>query len=95
MADETTVEVGGERVRISSPGKVVFPEQGWTKLMVVEHFVGCVKNGTQPLETGEDGRAVLEIIMAAYESAATGRRIDLPFQTQAKTPIEPWLRRRS
>lgn len=43
MADETTVEVGGERVRISSPGKVVFPEQGWTKLMVVEHFVGCVE----------------------------------------------------
>jgi len=58
------------------------------------HFVGCVKHGTQPLETGEDGRAVLEIIMAAYESAATGRRVALPLQTQAKTPIEPWLKAR-
>lgn len=37
--DETHVEVGSERVRISSPGRVVFPEQGWTKLDVVEHFV--------------------------------------------------------
>ncbi len=56
------------------------------------HFVDCVKTGAQPMETGEDGRAVLEIIMAAYESAATGRRIDLPLKTSAKTPIEPWLK---
>lgn len=59
----------------------------------LEHFVSCVKDGTEPLETGEDGRAVLELIMAAYESAATGRRVDLPFTTEAKLPIEPWLKR--
>jgi predicted dehydrogenase len=57
------------------------------------HFVGCVKDGAQPLETGDDGRAVLEIIMAAYQSAATGRRVDLPLRTTARTPIEPWLKR--
>lgn len=39
MADHVTVEVDGEEVRISSPGRVVFPDQGWTKLDVVEHFV--------------------------------------------------------
>ncbi len=61
----------------------------------LEHFVACVKNGTQPLETGEDGRAVMEIIMACYESAAAGRRIDLPFQTEAERPIDPWLNRRA
>ncbi len=59
----------------------------------LEHFVSCVKEGTEPLETGEDGRAVLEMIMAAYESAATGRRVPLPFETDAKLPIEPWLKR--
>jgi bifunctional non-homologous end joining protein LigD len=37
--DETHIEVGGERVRVSSPGKVMFPEQGWTKMDLVEHFV--------------------------------------------------------
>lgn len=37
--DETHVEVAGERVRVSSPGRVVFPDRGWTKLDVVEHFV--------------------------------------------------------
>lgn len=37
--DETHVEVDGVRVRVSSPSRVVFPERGWTKLDVVEHFV--------------------------------------------------------
>ena len=37
------------------------------------HFVDCVKNDKQPLVTGEDGKAVLEVICAAYESAGTGR----------------------
>lgn len=37
--DETHVEVDGQRVRISSPGKVMFPERGWTKMDVVEHFL--------------------------------------------------------
>ena len=39
--DETHVEVDGESVRISSPGKVMFPDQGWTKLDLVEHYVRC------------------------------------------------------
>ena len=38
MSDETTVDVGGEEVRISSPGRVIFPKQGWTKLDVANHF---------------------------------------------------------
>lgn len=39
---ETSVEVGGRPIRISSPDKVMFPKQGWTKLDVVEHFVMCI-----------------------------------------------------
>ena len=38
MGDETTVSVGGEEIRISSPGRVIFPDQGWTKLDVANHF---------------------------------------------------------
>jgi predicted dehydrogenase len=54
------------------------------------HFVDCVKNDKQPLVTGEDGRAVLEAIFAAYESAGTGSKVNLPFKTEAKRPIELW-----
>jgi hypothetical protein len=44
--------------------------------------------------TGEDGRAVLEIICAAYESARTGERVVLPFETKARRPVDLWLAKR-
>jgi myo-inositol 2-dehydrogenase / D-chiro-inositol 1-dehydrogenase len=56
------------------------------------HFVDCVRHDTRPLVTGEDGRAVLEAIFAAYESAGTGRKVALPFATGAKRPIDLWRR---
>jgi predicted dehydrogenase len=55
-----------------------------------EHFVDCIRNDKEPLETGEDGRAVLEMIFAAYESARHGRRVPLPFSTRARAPFELW-----
>jgi DNA ligase D-like protein (predicted polymerase) len=39
VSDETVVDAGGESIRISSPSKLLFPRQGWTKLDVVEHFL--------------------------------------------------------
>lgn len=39
MADHVMVDVGDEEVRISSPDRVVFPDRGWTKLDVINHFV--------------------------------------------------------
>jgi bifunctional non-homologous end joining protein LigD len=47
MADQITVEVGGEEVRVSSPGRVVFPDQGWTKGDVVEHFVTVARGAAR------------------------------------------------
>jgi DNA ligase D-like protein (predicted polymerase) len=40
-ASETYVGVAGREVRISSPDRVIFPDRGWTKLDVVQHFVRC------------------------------------------------------
>ncbi len=54
------------------------------------HFVDCVQNDRQPLETGEDGRAVLEAIMAAYQSAGTGSKVALPLHTDAVRPHDLW-----
>ncbi|MDO4572075.1 MAG: Gfo/Idh/MocA family oxidoreductase [Clostridia bacterium] len=56
----------------------------------LRHFVDCVRNGGQPLVTGEDGRAVLEIIHAAYASAREGRRIELPHASAAGRPVDNW-----
>ena len=54
------------------------------------HFVDCVLHDKQSLVTGDDGRAVLEVIFAAYESARTGRKIALPFKTDAQKPHDLW-----
>jgi predicted dehydrogenase len=56
----------------------------------MEHFVDCVRNGRTPLENGHDGRAVVEILGALYASAGQGRRIELPFVSHARCPIDLW-----
>jgi predicted dehydrogenase len=73
--------------------------QGWTFTVFEEafnqgypqelkHFVSCVLEDKAPLVTGEDGRAVLEMIYAAYASAKSGRKTELPFSAKVRYPIE-------
>jgi len=54
------------------------------------HFVDCVKNDKEPIETGHDGREVLEVLFAAYKSAGCGQKIELPFETDAAKPFDLW-----
>jgi myo-inositol 2-dehydrogenase / D-chiro-inositol 1-dehydrogenase len=57
------------------------------------HFIKCVREDLQPKMTGEDGRAVLEMIYAAYESARTGRKVMLPFSAKVEKPVDLWLKK--
>jgi predicted dehydrogenase len=88
---------GGYGYAVEKAGSTVgwsFPmhEEAWNYGFHAEmaHFVDCVQNDRKPLVTGEDGRAVLEVIFAAYESAGTGRKVLLPFATKAAKPIDLW-----
>jgi predicted dehydrogenase len=54
------------------------------------HFIDCVANDREPIETGEDGRAVLEIILGAYQSAGEGKRVALPPRVSTGRPITLW-----
>jgi predicted dehydrogenase len=54
------------------------------------HFVDCVAHNKPPLETGEDGKAVLEILLAAYQSAGSGQKVTLPFHPDVELPITLW-----
>lgn len=38
MAEAVELEAGGRSVRLSSPGKVFFPEHGYTKLDVARYY---------------------------------------------------------
>jgi predicted dehydrogenase len=78
---------------------------GWTFTMFEEswnygfpqemqHFVDCVAGKAEPIETGVDGREVLKIICAAYQSAAEGRKIEWPYEVpdwaRDQSPIVLW-----
>lgn len=57
----------------------------------LQHFADVCAGRSELQSSGEDGRRVLEIICAAYESARTNARVRLPFASQAERPIDHWL----
>jgi myo-inositol 2-dehydrogenase/D-chiro-inositol 1-dehydrogenase len=80
--------------------------QGWTFAMFEElwnygfpqemrHFVECVQHSGQPLETGEDGRAVLEILYGMYRAAGDRGRVRLPLELddheRRAVPAAGWI----
>ncbi|MGV3771608.1 MAG: Gfo/Idh/MocA family protein, partial [Verrucomicrobiales bacterium] len=76
--------------------------KGWTYTIFEEafnqgyphelrHFIDCVRTGKKPLVTGEDGKAVLEIMYAAYQSARIGAKVALPCRPKVAKPIDLWL----
>ena len=76
--------------------------KGWTFTMFEEawnygfpqemrHFARCVRGVEAPIETAEDGKEVLKIILAAYQSAREGRKILWPYEPGPyEKPIDLW-----
>lgn len=60
------------RIRI---GDIIVPPPVQQEIRV---FVDAVRNGTTPPITGVDGRAAVEIALAAYQSVETGQPVSLP-----------------
>ncbi|MFQ6063422.1 MAG: Gfo/Idh/MocA family protein [Methanosarcinales archaeon] len=44
---------------------------------IVDEFINCIMENREPAITGEDAKAALEIVLAAYESAKTGMVVKL------------------
>ena len=65
---------------------VAVPE-GSGHVGAIAHFVDCVREGRTPLTDGYEGRAALELAVAAYASEASGRFVDLPPARRAGAPI--------
>jgi predicted dehydrogenase len=43
----------------------------------VRHFIESIRADEETIESGQDGRSTLEVILAAYESMKTGKKVDL------------------
>jgi myo-inositol 2-dehydrogenase/D-chiro-inositol 1-dehydrogenase len=84
--------------------------RGWTFAMFEElwnygfpqemrHFVDCVQHAQTPIETGEDGRAVLEILYGMYRAAGSTGRVALPLDLDEaaarEAPVASWLEDRA
>src|SRR3712207_1498943 len=82
MADVHVLEIAGQDVAISSPGKVFFAERGETKLDLVEHYLRVA----EPLMRAMGGRPVL---MQRFPDGAGGPSF---FQKRVPRNAPPWLR---
>ena len=60
-----------------SETEIIVPEVDTFELEV-EHFIGCVRDGKEPITAGRRMRKPLELVLAAYESMQTGREVVLP-----------------
>ena len=82
--------------------------RGWTFAMFEEmwnygfpqemrHFIECIQHSKEPLETGADGRAVLEILYAMYRAAGNDGRVRFPLHLDERgagaPPVAAWLNR--
>jgi DNA ligase D len=79
--DHTEVEVSGRTVRISSPGKVMFPERGETKLDLVRYYEAV----ETPLLRAMGGRPVL---MERYPNGVGASSF---FQKRVPDDAPEWL----
>ena len=54
----------------------------------LQDFMGAIKNNTSPTVDGIEGRRSVEIILAIYQAAWTGRTIRLPLKRDPKRPAD-------
>ena len=81
MADAHVLEIGGQEVPITSPGKVFFSERGETKLDVVNYYLRVA----EPLMRTMGGRPVL---MQRFPDGAGGPSF---FQKRVPKNAPDWL----
>jgi DNA ligase D len=79
--DTQVLELAGREVRITSPGKVLFPERGETKLDLVRYYAGVA----EPLMRATGGRPVL---MQRFPHGAGGPSF---FQKRVPDSAPEWL----
>lgn len=53
---------------------------GFGHIRYIENVIDCIRNNKQALVDGLEGRKSLELINAIYESAETGREVELKFK---------------
>ncbi len=79
---QLTVQTTTETKTDVSPPLLHWAEKPWHNIQesvqsIQQHFVECIKAGTEPATSGADNLKTLALVEAAYQSAAEGRTITL------------------
>jgi predicted dehydrogenase len=83
------LRIRGQGEDLGRPGRDRLEDDGYP--MQLAHFLDCFRRGIRPQESGEDGYAVLEILLAAYASARRGEPVELPFDApKVARPVDLW-----
>ena len=53
----------------------------------LKDFIKAIQLGKKPKITGDEGRKAVEIVLAIYQSAWTGKRVSLPLLKDPKWPV--------
>ncbi len=72
------------QLTVEKQGQVIFETEFLHHervIISVEHFIECIRQDKRPMNTGEDGRASLELALAALESARIQQPVHLPLET--------------
>lgn len=67
--------------------------RSWGWLGEFEHFARVLLDGEDLVSGGQQGKAALEVVMAAYQSAAIGEEVLIEKVIDTDRPITPWLER--
>lgn len=68
------------RIHSYFPPRALFKGGFDSYIEEIKHFLDCIINDTDPIVDGYAGRAILEITLAAYESAKTRKMMSLPLK---------------
>jgi predicted dehydrogenase len=74
------VDAYSQNVAVSSNKVGQTKLEGWgsnADLGLIRDFVGMIREGREPFITGYDGLKSMEVALAAYESARTGRPVTI------------------
>jgi len=64
------------------------PLQGSNAFAVeIEDLINCIEKDKEPLDSGKDGRAALEVLLAIYESSRMHTRVTFPMEMK-KSPLD-------
>ena len=85
------IEWNAIEVSLSDSDRRIFDENRWGTQFMMRDLIRAIEKNERPSCSGYDGRAAMEINHAAFVSARSGTRVELPLKNR-EHPLKLWMR---